>query len=767
MSNRFHSKYHRQNHHTYTNVFNPDAGHDPIASQDQPFYGDFCLYGALSCFAPLSATAGYFYSNNVALCALSRNKGLHIFSSNNINNVGAYIYSSGIALSAFAIDVGMNVYSNRNGIQLYGLSNALISHSPLFGITSYGGTYAGSFLSNNRALSAYGGVYGLHVYAGIYGVDSSAGTIAGNFYSANRALSAFGGNIGLDLQSARTGLNVYALSAGGIFRSPTVAIQAESPTVALSSGGGGSVVFQNRVGIFKTPQQYPYTRNVVLDVNGNSYFDGDLTVTGDLSAFGVFSYFDTRVSITSSLRVDNIGTDTALTVLQRGNQPIIACYDSDSVTVPSLILDGTSTRSGWLSLGSLIPESPFTIVKNKTQSNNQPQFRITDGEVTPKKIAMGTESDSFNHPFFGTETNDHLLFNTNNQTKMFITNGGKVGIGLTSVNDIETMLHITGGIKLSADNVTLPLIEPQNTTNAYIVFPAIGEAGLSDTAILRQIGTPEFVSGTPIGNYHMTLDLYDDQDPSFPERNQQFSIRNVRSFDLASDVITNRINIDGRGFVGINTQSKDELTSRLTVNGQISSNSSIYSNVDIQGNNIISLNNIQINNSTYGANNAITYNAGDNRYGVEKVTYKNGNSEVTPTNSTDWKTVNFNMDLDSGVWIFEMNLLLSVNNTLGVKYRLRFNTNEGSQTLLLTDIYGKVNDDTINTKVLSYTALPTLNDKITTSSNGSVYSYRVAGTINLVNSGNVYVEVANFTNSVDPQSVTCRGFSFMKARKVG
>jgi hypothetical protein len=764
MSNRFHSKYHRQNHHTYTNAFNPDAGHDPIASRDQPFYGDFCLYGALSCFAPLSATAGYFYSNNTALCALSRNKGLHIFSSNNINNVGAYIYSTGIALSAFAKDVGMNVYSERNGIQLYGLSNALISYSPLFGITSFGGTYAGSFLSNNKALSAYGGVYGLHVYAGLYGVDSSAGTIAGNFYSANRALSAYGRNIGLDLQSARTGLNVYALSAGAIIKSPTNALLLESPVVALSSGGGGSVVFQNRVGIFKTPQQYPYTKNIVLDVNGNSYFDGDLTVTGDLSAFGVFSYFDTKVSITSSLRVDNIGTDTALTVLQRGNQPIVAFYDSDNVTVPSLILDGNSARSGWLSLGSLIPESPFTLVKSKTQSNNQPQFRISDGQTVAKKIALGTESSNFAHPFFGTESNDHLLFNANNETKMFITKDGKVGIGLPSVNDIETQLHITGGIKLSANNVTLPFIEPENTSNAYIVFPAVGVAGFSDTAILRQIGTQE---GT-FGNYHLTLDLYDDDDPTFPQRNQQFSIRNVRSLDLAPDEIKNRITIDGRGYVGINTQTPDALTSFLTVNGQISSRGNIISSQTIQSRDIISTNNIQINNPTYGVNNAVTYGVGDSRYGVENVLYKNGDSEVTPAinNTNDWKVVDFSMALETGVWVFDMNLILSVNNILGVKYRIRFNTSEGSQTLLLTDIYGKTNDDTVNTKVLSFTSLPAVNDKITSSVNGALYSYRVSGTIQTVNAGNIYVEVANATANVDPQSITCKKFSFMRARKV-
>jgi hypothetical protein len=62
MSNRFHSKYHRQNHHTYGNLTNPDAGHDPIASFDNPFLGDFVLKGGLSAVVPTnSAYAATFF----------------------------------------------------------------------------------------------------------------------------------------------------------------------------------------------------------------------------------------------------------------------------------------------------------------------------------------------------------------------------------------------------------------------------------------------------------------------------------------------------------------------------------------------------------------------------------------------------------------------------------------------------------------------------------------------------------------------------------
>lgn len=53
MSSRFHSKYHRHNHHTaaVNDPRYPDASHDPIASPESPFLGPFVLFGPLSAVA--------------------------------------------------------------------------------------------------------------------------------------------------------------------------------------------------------------------------------------------------------------------------------------------------------------------------------------------------------------------------------------------------------------------------------------------------------------------------------------------------------------------------------------------------------------------------------------------------------------------------------------------------------------------------------------------------------------------------------------------
>ena len=100
MSNRFHSKFHRQNHHTYTSGTNPDAGHDPIASPQQPFLGDFVVSGQISANAPLSATAGFFSTNHTGLCAIG-NYG--IYGEGKFAG-GKFLSTLGDGISAFGYD---------------------------------------------------------------------------------------------------------------------------------------------------------------------------------------------------------------------------------------------------------------------------------------------------------------------------------------------------------------------------------------------------------------------------------------------------------------------------------------------------------------------------------------------------------------------------------------------------------------------------------------------------------------------------------------
>lgn len=66
--NRFHNKYHRHNHHTIPFPGEPDSAHDPIASPDDPFRGDFHVDGTLSAiggkFSDITVTNNFTVSGN-------------------------------------------------------------------------------------------------------------------------------------------------------------------------------------------------------------------------------------------------------------------------------------------------------------------------------------------------------------------------------------------------------------------------------------------------------------------------------------------------------------------------------------------------------------------------------------------------------------------------------------------------------------------------------------------------------------------------------
>jgi hypothetical protein len=65
MSSRFHNKFHRHNHHTtpINDPRYPDAAHDPIASPDAPFQGDFVIQGGLSASEAIVAAGGIAIEN--------------------------------------------------------------------------------------------------------------------------------------------------------------------------------------------------------------------------------------------------------------------------------------------------------------------------------------------------------------------------------------------------------------------------------------------------------------------------------------------------------------------------------------------------------------------------------------------------------------------------------------------------------------------------------------------------------------------------------
>lgn len=71
MSNRFHNKFHRQNHHSNPTVGYPDSAFDPIASFEQPFKGEFYYQGDIITTQNLSAGINLNVTNNADIFGTS------------------------------------------------------------------------------------------------------------------------------------------------------------------------------------------------------------------------------------------------------------------------------------------------------------------------------------------------------------------------------------------------------------------------------------------------------------------------------------------------------------------------------------------------------------------------------------------------------------------------------------------------------------------------------------------------------------------------
>ena len=499
MSNRFHNKWHRRNHHTYGSSVNADASHDPIASPEQPFLGDFVLSGGLSAVAPLSAYAAFLYSNNTALCAIAGTRGAYV----NANNTG---------IEVKAIDVGIKVSSVNVGLSSYAESIAGKFLSPKIALSAYGGFAGGIFLSPNIALSANGTNIGGAFTSKNMGISSYGDIIAGGFTSPNFAVSGYGGKY------------------GGYFISDSVCLYTTSSnndvtpnpnTPYIGPNYKTKNVLNNRTGIF--------TDNPLsaFHVTGGSLFDGHVTITGNLSVAGDLSRFDTYVYVTSTTEIkvaNNSNATPALLVTNYGENNVVEFYDGD-VTVPSFIVSGKAARPGYVGVGTNVPNERLTVSGNISAKNNLSAVYIhiapdlsgytypylsniranflsnvnSYAQVNNQNVSTGNNasSDYIATAENGSDSANYIDLGINNstfsQTGVFdivgagegylYTNGGNLGVGTASTKDL---LFFTNGTLAANERVRV-------TSGGNVGIGTLGGSGilakLTVNGSLSSVGT--------------------------------------------------------------------------------------------------------------------------------------------------------------------------------------------------------------------------------------------------------------------------------------
>ena len=523
MSNRFHSKYHRKNHHTYGNATNPEASHDPIASPDQPFLGDFSLQGALCAVAPLSAYAGYFYSSKTGIRTIG-------------GEIGIAAYSLNTPLStAF----GKNIMHGTVGINKNTITSGYVLD--VLGNTNLDGN-----------LNVTGDV-------DIDGEDLTASTATFNLLNTTTTTINFGGN-------AST-INI------GNDTASTVNINGDTDSTSCSTG---ALVVDGGVGIAKnlnvcgridlnndTDSTSCKTGALIIDggvgIAKNLNVCGNATIAGDLTVNGTTTYLNTEVKTTSAVDIFNMGTGPALKVTQTGEEPIAHFIDSNGDDI-------MFANNGKVGLGTSTPDTKLDIysVSNTTNATWQGGTNFvklladTGSNFSEQSIAFQEGANNIGAKIgvkntangaydiiFANRLNDST---TSTMTeKMRITNSGKVGIGETSP---EGLLHVKNG---SAGTVTAP-------TNSVGIFENNGNCYIS--LLSPNENYAGVVMGGPTNPYGSYLSWnHDELDLKLATNHANADIQ----FLVATEQEAMRISPSGNVGIGITTP-----TEKLTVSGRVS-----------------------------------------------------------------------------------------------------------------------------------------------------------------------------------------------------
>ena len=118
----------------------------------------------------------------------------------------------------------------------------------------------------------------------------------------------------------------------------------------LSACNNLSKVFSSNLDTIPYYSEVPTGWHVLRD---STFVDGDLTITGNVSATGKLTYFDTQVHVTSATEINiaannTNGKDTALTVDQYGTNSIV--HFKDSGRSAFLITGHDTNNPGWIGI---------------------------------------------------------------------------------------------------------------------------------------------------------------------------------------------------------------------------------------------------------------------------------------------------------------------------------------------------------------------------------------------------------------------------------
>ena len=298
MSNRFHNKFHRQNHHSDSTPGYPDSAMDPIASFEQPFKGEFYSQGDIITTENLSAKK-YIYADDGVIHNNLTVKG-------NFTVLGTTSQLDTLVYTTSAVSI------TNTGT------------GPALMVTQTGSNPIAHFIDSNGddIIFADNGYVGLGVTS-----PSEKLTIAGNLSSSGTA------TIGTITTGAT---NSVITQSAGILQKRDINPQVWDTTAKFVSASDGTLTV-NR--LTKAENNNGINESIVFDDGTNVGIGTDtpgakLTVNGDISATGDVSTLGKFLSagIDIATLLVGAGTDTEVRALTGNWESTYTTVQSNSST---------------------------------------------------------------------------------------------------------------------------------------------------------------------------------------------------------------------------------------------------------------------------------------------------------------------------------------------------------------------------------------------------------------------------------------------------
>jgi hypothetical protein len=567
MSNRFHSKYHRSNHHTDTNLNlsltnpdgsprNPDSGHDPIASPDHPFLGRFSLKGGLSAITSDTnpdKSAGIFIARNLNEDACRfygpvKLSGSFIMQDNIINadinthKVGINIEPS--TYTGFDLIVNDSVYVLENTTtKTLNSNHVTIDTNASYGIPSFDVLNASN--SNHFFTILSTGQVGVNLGATPDFESQDLKVIGYTLFDSQNKLFQIKGETQINhtspLYTTKIGTNANAgrVSLG---RNEIVRI-----TTAPNLSAGCDFIL---------------CRNLYL--SGDQDIKGNLTIQGNLSTLGTHTQLDTYVAVTSAVSITNAGTGPALTVTQTGSNDIVTVLDDSNVVF--YIKDGGNVGVGTNNpLSRLTVYNPNYLATPINSTIDIASFGNYNGSTNNLKIYQ--KRFSTGNAWTNSETRIQQTTDVTDQTYISFSpdGGGGMAFGVGSPGVEKMRILGTNG------NVGIGTTNPNEKLTVVGSISAAGNIYSNDIYLNRlnslQEGGQIWFNRAKDNTPSFSIDVYSDVSGGTDSR--------LRFIDVMSPGGLERMTMLSGGNVGIGTSAPNE---KLTVVGGISATGDISVN---------------------------------------------------------------------------------------------------------------------------------------------------------------------------------------------